>query len=566
MDRHRPWIRATCAVMIALPGTTAPAMAGTGDAKVELEAAAARGDADAVRAALARGGSPSGNPLVFAVQNGHGDVVRLLVAAGADVNAASDVGNPLHAAIASGRTDMLSLLLDQGAIASGRSDERLAEVTPLGLALGVELRVVEALLDYGVDPNELTTDHLVPPLASAALTISADRPEKLRLLLAAGADLERRGRAACVPGSAERECTPLATTAAASPDAIAEVYRGALRTMGCADASETAPQASACTIVRPATDPAFVRRMLLDSARILIEAGADVNAPTASGKTPLVLARASGQEELVKLLLRHGARDAAAAAPEPPGGDRYRPGYAKRRAVVVGINAYRQAPPLEGAVGDAKRVAAALRALGFDDVKELYDGEATREVILRAFGDETVAASGRDDLVVLYFAGHGQTETRALGVKRGYIVPVDARMGDYASAISMAELRDLSRRIPAKHLFYVMDSCYSGLGLTRGGGDAGGAYAQKLTSLRAVQMLAAGMEGELAIEQDGQGLFTRHFLDAIGGAADFDRDGAVTASEIGTFVRPRVSQASLQRQTPMFGSLEGSGEVVFAKP
>ena len=37
----------------------------------------------------------------------------------------------------------------------------------------------------------------------------------------------------------------------------------------------------------------------------------------------------------------------------------------------------------------------------------------------------------------------------------------------------------------------------------------------------------------------------------------------MTASEIGTFVRPHVTSASRSRQTPRYGTLEGSGEIAF---
>ena len=94
-------------------------------------------------------------------------------------------------------------------------------------------------------------------------------------------------------------------------------------------------------------------------------------------------------------------------------------------------------------------------------------------------------------------------------------------------------------------------------------------YLQKLTGMRSVQMITAGLEGEMAVEVGGQGLFTTYFLHALAGEADFNGDGYVTASEIGTYVRPQVSAASRQRQTPQFGALEGQGEValpVLAKP
>jgi len=76
-------------------------------------------------------------------------------------------------------------------------------------------------------------------------------------------------------------------------------------------------------------------------------------------------------------------------------------------------------------------------------------------------------------------------------------------------------------------------------------------------------MITAGAENEQALERGGQGLFTHYFLRAIRGEADFDGDGFVTASEIGTYVRPLVTHASKSRQTPQFGSLEGAGEVAF---
>lgn len=250
-----------------------------------------------------------------------------------------------------------------------------------------------------------------------------------------------------------------------------------------------------------------------------------------------------------------------------PSAPTYRGGYSRKIAIAIGIDAYRSWPPLEGGRRDAERVADRLRALGFDEVIELYDRDATRRRILNLLGTELVEKSDQESLVLIYFAGHGQTETLASGDRRGYIVPVDATTDDaFSTAISMEKIQDLSRRIPAKHLYYAMDSCYSGLGLTRGIAisQPGGNYVQEATSRRAVQMMTAGAEGEQAIEVGGRGLFTTYLLEAIGGAADANADGYVSASEIGHFVRPRVVGASNGRQTPQFGTLDGGGEVLFS--
>ena len=248
-------------------------------------------------------------------------------------------------------------------------------------------------------------------------------------------------------------------------------------------------------------------------------------------------------------------------SPEPVFGS----GYSQRIAITIGIDRYAAWPPLEGGRRDAMRVATRLRELGFDEVLEVYDEDATRVRLLRLLGSELVSLSDSESLVLIYFAGHGQTETLANGERRGYIVPADADTTDsFATAISMEKIRDLSRRIPAKHLYYAMDSCYSGLGLTRGIAlnPTTVQYAEKVTSRRAVQMMTAGGEGEQAIEIGGRGIFTSYLLEALEGAADANADGYVSASEIGGFVRPRVSGASKVRQNPQFGTLDGSGEIL----
>lgn len=242
--------------------------------------------------------------------------------------------------------------------------------------------------------------------------------------------------------------------------------------------------------------------------------------------------------------------------------------YNKSWAVVIGINKYEKWPELEYAVNDAKSVKKCLEKLGFD-VIALMDSDATKHNILQLLGDKLPHQVQKEDKVLIFFAGHGQTEEVG-GHQYGYIIPVDGELHNYySSAISMTQVREISRRIPAKHIYYVIDACYSGLGLTRSGlrfSPFMEGYLKKVTSLRAVQMITAGGKGEQVLEVDGHGLFTKYFLSGIEGQADIDDDGVVSASELGTYLRPLVSKASEQKQTPLFGSLEGEGEFVFLLP
>lgn len=249
------------------------------------------------------------------------------------------------------------------------------------------------------------------------------------------------------------------------------------------------------------------------------------------------------------------------------------PLYANSWAVVIGINDYKNWPRLKYAVNDARSVAELLRnKLGFprDNVIELYDGEATRERITEVLGYQLADQKKikQDDRVFVFYAGHGATRTLPSGKQLGYIIPVDARLEKFQNrAISMSMLDDFSSLIPAKHLYFVMDSCYSGLALTRSGLSVGQSinYLKQITNRRARQILTAGGADQEVADggPGGHSVFTWTLLQGMEGVADTDSNGYVTASELGTYVAPVV--ASYAEQTPAFGNLVGSrgGDFVF---
>ncbi|MBZ4418386.1 polysaccharide deacetylase family protein [Myxococcus sp. RHSTA-1-4] len=247
--------------------------------------------------------------------------------------------------------------------------------------------------------------------------------------------------------------------------------------------------------------------------------------------------------------------------------------YRESHAVVIGINAYQKWPKLSYAVNDAQGVRDLLvRKYRFkpENVTVLLDEQATRERILSVLGDSLADPSKvqREDRVFVFFAGHGITRRLPNGKSLGYIVPVDADTSNYQStAISMTNFQDISEAMAAKHVFFVMDACYSGLALTRGGAPAGAdvrKYLQEVTRRSVRQVLTAGGADEQVADQgpNGHSIFTWTLLQGLEGQADLNTDGYVTASELAAYVGPTVS--SLSRQTPAFGSMPGSegGEFV----
>jgi hypothetical protein len=244
--------------------------------------------------------------------------------------------------------------------------------------------------------------------------------------------------------------------------------------------------------------------------------------------------------------------------------------YTRSVAVVVGVDAYTSWPPLAYAVHDAKEVQKALKAMGFDEVIELLNRDATQARILQLFETELPKKVSKNDRVVIFFAGHAQTQDLPDGTQMGYLMPMDAsRQNAFSTALSMAQLRNASKQLPAKHIFYVIDACYSGLLLQRGLSappsleqDTLG-IAMKLVAQPAMQLVSAGQQGEQVIPEGAQSLFTKYLIQGLQGEADANNDRLITTTELASYLVHQVSIASDNRQTPQYGQMEGDGEVVF---
>ncbi|MBB3196050.1 polysaccharide deacetylase family protein [Roseateles terrae] len=266
---------------------------------------------------------------------------------------------------------------------------------------------------------------------------------------------------------------------------------------------------------------------------------------------------------------------AATASTEAPaqdltGANLYRDSY----ALVIGIDQYQRWPRLQHAVRDAQALRDTLQSqFGFraENITTLTDGDATRANILRALNGLARDKSGqprvkRDDRVFVFFAGHGSTRRLPSGRDVGYIIPVDAGTDDLQTdAIAMPQLQELSEALPAKHAFFIIDACYSGLGLTRGGAPVSNNFIRDNARRLGRQMMTAG-GADQQVADDGPGghsVFTWTLLQALSGKADLNGDGLITATELAAYVAPAVS--AIAHQTPAFGSLPGSegGEFIF---
>lgn len=246
-------------------------------------------------------------------------------------------------------------------------------------------------------------------------------------------------------------------------------------------------------------------------------------------------------------------------------------------ALVVGINAYEKLSPLLGAVNDASAVADLLRSrfeFREEDIFVLLDQAATQRSVLDHLEILSQKASP-DDRVLFFFAGHGATpRTNVSSVDIGYVATVESEPNNWRTYLRIEDITRYSNLIAGKHIFFVFDSCVSGLALTRDSGlNPEVSVARWITGCmthRARQVLAAGLAEQKVgdLTSDGHSIFTSYFLKALSGAAN-GSEGEIIASQVMAYVVDNVQKDIRALQKPAHGDISGSepgGDFVFQYP
>jgi len=274
--RHRPGIVAICALALATSLCRAN----------EVADAAMAGSAEAVRAAIAAGGDVNGRQLDgatalhWAVQHDDAALTEYLIEAGADPQAANRTGvTPLRLAAINGNAATIRLLIEAGVDPNGPLTEHGDTALMLAARTGT-LDAVETLLVHGADVDAAEAWGGTTALVWA---INEGNTEVVARLLAAGAAVDVQSKVVAPRGPGARG---VEGTAPVAYDA--EVYPVSYANGGFTPLHFAAREGE------------------IDAARLLIDAGADVDAVAADGKTTLGLAIYNGHYELASLLIDAG--------------------------------------------------------------------------------------------------------------------------------------------------------------------------------------------------------------------------------------------------------------------
>jgi tetratricopeptide (TPR) repeat protein len=241
--------------------------------------------------------------------------------------------------------------------------------------------------------------------------------------------------------------------------------------------------------------------------------------------------------------------------------------YVRSWAIVIGIDEYQVAPKLTGAVTDAKAMAAAFRKLGFEDVVEIYNQDARSRNLKSILTADLPRKVGRQDRVVIYFAGHAGITKDMLGKDLGYLVPWDSPPTNVTKAVTMDDLKEFARRVSSKHILFLLDASVAGWEVTppQQLSLEGRLAPEEETDKRAVQLVTAASKGEVPARKNGQGIFVQALLSGLEGAGDTDKNGWLMVSELGAYVKQQVEQATGGAQHPQVVRMDGDGDGILVE-
>lgn len=219
-------------------------------------------------------------------------------------------------------------------------------------------------------------------------------------------------------------------------------------------------------------------------------------------------------------------------------------------AVIVGVSSYNHMPVLRYPDNDAYQIYAFLKspeggALPDEQVRVLVDEDATKANIKDAMQD-LFGKAGPNDLVFLYFSGHGL---------KGAFLPID--FDGFNNKLFHDEINDILARSSAKFKLCIADACHSGSLLAMRSGQLPNVlttyYETLAKSKGGTALIMSSKSEETSLESSGlrQGVFSHFLIRGLKGEADSDRNRVVTLQELFKFVDENVRTYTANRQSPV---------------
>lgn len=242
--------------------------------------------------------------------------------------------------------------------------------------------------------------------------------------------------------------------------------------------------------------------------------------------------------------------------------------YSGSYALAIGNSNYTNGwDTISGAEQDAGDVARVLRNHGF---KTILKTNLTKEEFTKTINDFSIKyGQDENNQLLIYYAGHGYTEKLVNDEDLGYLVMVDAPLPDInplgfsTKAVDMQQIITLAKKIRARHVLFMFDSCFSGTLLSMRDRVIPRSITDSV-KYPVRQFITAGRANEKVPDHS---VFKQAFLDLLEGRdKEPIPDGYITGEELGLYLKNKVPQYN-QSQNPQYGKIRDpkldKGDFVF---
>jgi uncharacterized caspase-like protein len=229
-------------------------------------------------------------------------------------------------------------------------------------------------------------------------------------------------------------------------------------------------------------------------------------------------------------------------------------------ALLIGVSEFADAAlaNLPAALRDMKAVQSVLNDVergGFDEVRLLENPERQpmEEAIDALFRDRQ-----KDDLVLLYFSGHGIKDDTG---KFSLATRITQKDRLRTTAVAASFVHDVMSNSRSRRQVVILDCCFSGAFAT-GMMAKDDASVDVKTQLggegRAVLTASSAVEYAFAHADEDLSIYTRFLVEGIRtGAADIDTNGHITVDELHHYAQRKVQEAAPAMKPEIYAVKEG---------
>jgi hypothetical protein len=223
----------------------------------------------------------------------------------------------------------------------------------------------------------------------------------------------------------------------------------------------------------------------------------------------------------------------------------------KKIALLIGVSKYGEGiPPLSSALNDVEAMQRVLQNPslgGFDQVEPLLNPDQTQ---MRREIQKLFKQAAKDDLVLLFFSGHGITNDDG----HLYLTTRITAKDDFeATAVDANFIQGQSNNCYARRQVLILDACYSGAIAQGWKTKSVGVDLKKQLGAEGLVVLTSSSATQTSFEQEALplSLYTQYLVEGIEtGAADKDGDGKIHARELHDYAKAKV-QAVKPKMTPV---------------